>query len=117
VTAYPGFDRHELLSKLNGLLAAGQYVPLTWQEPIGYIPDPNVAFSGPIAVQVVNCLGTSYPPSATFEWDPLADPTDPKFSEHHAFGGPTEAVHVPQTPKSRALVVRRFGVRPRCRLG
>jgi hypothetical protein len=98
VTVFPGFNCHELRAKLNELLAAGTCVALTWQEPIGYLPDPSVAFGGPTAAQLSECLGTSYPTAPTFELDPQADPDDPTYTEQHTLGDPTGAVHTPQVP-------------------
>jgi len=100
VMVYPGFDCHALRAKLNELRAAGKCVTLGWKEPVCYAPDPNVAFDGPTARQLFDCLGISYPVGPTFEWDALVEPGARGFSESHTFGDPSGDCHVSQTPRS-----------------
>jgi hypothetical protein len=100
VMVYLGFDCHALRAKLNELLAAGVCVTVGWQEPPCYVEDPNVAFSGPTATQLFDCLGFSYTVGPMFELDSLVYPGARGFCEYHTLGDPDADCHVPQLPGS-----------------
>ena len=100
VMVYPEFDCHALRAKLDELRAACKCVTVGWQEPPCYAPDPNVAFGGSTATQLLECLGTSYPVGPMLHLGTLVDPDSPDGSPYYTFGNPEGACHVSETPRS-----------------
>jgi len=98
VMVYLGFDCHALRAKLNELLAAGKCVTVGWREPLCNIADPNVAFSGPTARQLFDCIMISRFAGPMLQWDALVGPDAPGFSEYHTFGNPEADCHASQAP-------------------
>jgi len=104
VVVYSGFDCYELKSKIRELIDAGKCVAVTWDEPLGFTPTTPGA-AGPVATQVLACLGSTFQTGPTFQLDPKADIADPASGEAYTFGDATAMVRkaAPVTSSHPAL--------------